>query len=173
MTVFIDLLYNIRHMKKTAKKVTEQPIARNRQAFRDYHLFETLEVGLQLVGTEVKSLREGRCNLQDSYARFEKGELFLYNMHIPPYAQGNINNHDPSRPRKILLHKKQILRFYGRLTEKGLTMVPLKVYFKHGFAKCELALAKTKKLHDRREAIKKKTAQLEITRAMRTRNRQR
>ena len=148
-----------------------QQIARNHEAFRDYEILDSVEAGLVLTGTEVKSLRQGKCGLKDSHARLEKGALFLYNVHIPPYAQGNIYNHDPVRPRKLLLHKQQILRLFGRMSQKSLTLVPLKVYFKHGIAKCELALAKSKKVFDRRDDIKKKAVQREIDRAIKNRRR--
>jgi len=144
-------------------------IVSNRQARRDYTIFESIEAGMRLTGTEVKSLRHGRCNLKDSFARFEKGEIFLYNMHISHYEQGNIYNHDPLRPRKLLLHKNEIMRLYGRLTQRGLTLIPLKIYLKHGLFKCEIALAKTKKYFDHREDIKKKDAQREIDRALKDR----
>ena len=160
--------------KKPQQPVEKKPdvvqVAKNSEAFHDYHILEGMEAGIQLTGTEVKSLREGKCNLKDSFARFEKGEIFLYNMHIAPYSKGNIANHDPVRPRKLLLHKNQILRFYGRLSEKGLTLIPVKVYFKHGLAKCEIALGKAKKLFDRRDDIKKKVAQREMDRALKNRS---
>jgi len=154
---------------KEEKKPDIVQVAKHSEAFRDYEIMESMEAGIRLTGTEVKSIREGRCNLKDSFARFEKGEIFLYNMHIAPYAQGNLANHDPLRPRKLLLHKRQILRFYGRLTEKGLTLIPIKVYFKHGLVKCEIALAKSKKQFDRRESIKKKELKRELDRAIKNR----
>jgi SsrA-binding protein len=156
--------------KPEKKESGNSVVADNRKAFRDYHILESLEAGIVLTGTEVKSLREGRCNLQDSYARFEKGAIVLFNAHIAPYSAGNIANHEPLRPRKLLLRRNQILRFYGRLTEKGLTLIPLKIYFKHGLAKCEIALAIAKKIYDRREAIKKKEARREMERAVKNRN---
>ena len=148
-----------------------KPIARNHDAFRDYEILESMEAGIVLTGTEVKSLRAGKCGMKDSHARLEKGELWLYNLHIPPYAQGNIYNHDPVRKRKLLLHRQQVLRFFGRMSQKGLTMVPIKVYFKHGLVKCEVALAKTKKIFDRRDDIKKQSLKREIDRAIKNRNR--
>ena len=151
--------------------MSENSVATNRKARQNYEIFESFEAGMMLTGTEVKSLREGKCQLQDSFAMFEKGELVLRNMHIPPYGAGNIFNHDPIRPRKLLMHKHELLKVYGRLTQKGLTLVPLKVYIKHGIFKCEIALAKTKKGPDRREDIKKRIAAREIDRAMKERNR--
>jgi len=155
--------------KSRPAKESIKIVAKNSEAFRDYEILESLEAGMRLTGTEVKALRDGRSHLKDSHARFEKGEVWLYNMHIAQYAQGNINNHETMRPRKLLLHKSQIQRFFGRMTQKGLTMVPLKVYFKHGLAKCEIALVKTKKIHDRREDIKKNEIRREIDRAMKGR----
>ena len=142
------------------------PIASNRQAHRLYHVEESLEAGLELKGCEVKSLRAGKCNLKEGYARFEKGELFLYNVHIAHYEQGNIYNEDPTRTRKLLLHKHQLKRFYGLLTQKGKTIIPLKIYFKKGIAKCEVAVAKSKKVYDHRREIKKRIAQKEVDRAI-------
>ena len=145
------------------------PTASNRQAHRIYTFEESLEAGLQLKGTEVKSLREGKCNLKDGFARFDKGELILYNVHISPYEKGNIYNQDPTRSRKLLLHKKQLKRFYGLLTQKGRTIIPLKIYFKHGIAKCEIAVGKSKKQYDHRREIKKRIAQREVDRAIKYR----
>jgi SsrA-binding protein len=145
-------------------------IATNRNAHHLYFLSEQTEAGIQLTGTEVKSLRVGRCHLKDSFASFEKGELSLYNMHIAQYEMGNINNHEPTRRRKLLLHKAQLKRLFGLLTQKGLTLVPLSLFFKHGIVKVEIALAKSKKLHDRRDSIKKKEVQREVNRALRNRS---
>nr|WP_027717461.1 SsrA-binding protein SmpB [Desulfovirgula thermocuniculi] len=140
----------------------------NRRARHDYHILETYEAGIVLTGTEVKSLRAGRANLQDSYARVENGELFLYNMHISPYDQGNRFNHEPKRTRKLLMHKREIMRLLGKSREKGLTLVPLKVYFnERGKAKVELALARGKKAIDKREDIAARDARREIERALR------
>lgn len=146
-------------------------IAKHSEAFRDYEILEAMEAGIRLTGTEVKSLRNGKCNLKDSFGRFDKGELFVYNIHIAPYAQGNIFNHEATRPRKLLLHKNQIQRLFGRMTQAGLALIPLKIYFKHGLAKCEIALAKSKKVFDRRSDIKKKMVKREIDRAIKNRNR--
>lgn len=149
-----------------AKVVTE-----NRKARHDYHILETYEAGMELKGTEVKSLRSGKANLKDSYAQVENGELFLCNMHISPYERGNRFNVDPVRKRKLLMHKKEIMRLLGKTQEKGLTLVPLKVYFTRGKAKIELALAQGKKLFDKRQAAAEKSAKREIEKAMKERMR--
>lgn len=147
-------------------------VAENRKARHDYFIEETLEAGIVLTGTEVKSLRSGKANIRDSFARVENGEVFLYDMHISPYEQGNRFNHEPKRPRKLLLHKHEIRRLIGKTREKGYTLIPLKVYFTaHGIAKVELALAKGKKLYDKREAIRERDAKREIERAFRDRQR--
>lgn len=144
-------------------------IAQNRKATHDYFIEETYEAGMVLQGTEIKSIRAGRVNLKDSFARVEDGEVFLYNMHISPYEQGNRFNHDPTRTRKLLLHKDEIRKLIGATKEKGYALVPLKVYIRNGFAKVELALAKGKKLYDKRQAMAKRDAQREIERAFRER----
>lgn len=144
----------------------------NRKARHDYHILETFEAGIALVGTEVKSLREGKGNLKDSFARAENGELFLYNMHISPYEKGNIFNEDPLRTRKLLMHKKEIHRLAGQVKEKGLTLIPLKVYLnERGLIKVELALAKGKALYDKREDIKRRDANREMEKAFKDYNR--
>lgn len=148
------------------KTVTE-----NRKARHEYHIMETFEAGLALTGTEVKSLRAGKANLQDSFARVDNGELMLYNMHISPYEQGNQFNHEPKRTRRLLMHKQEIMRLLGKTREKGLALIALKVYFKNGLAKVELALAKGKKLYDRREDIAARDARREIDRAVKERSR--
>lgn len=143
-------------------------VADNRKARHEYFIEETYEAGLALTGTEVKSLRSGRANLQDSFARAENGEILLYNMHISPYEQGNRFNHDPKRIRKLLLNKPEIRRLIGKTQEKGLTLIPLKVYFNsRGLAKLELALAKGKKLYDKRATMAEKDAKREIERVFR------
>ena len=132
-------------------------IATNRKAHRDYEVLESLECGIELKGSEVKSLRAAKINLNDSFAHFEGPEIFLYNAHISPYAQASYLNVDPDRHRKLLLHKKQIERIKGKLTQKGLTLIPLKIYFNsRGFAKIELGLCKGKKLYDKRETVKRR-----------------
>ncbi len=145
----------------------------NRKARHEYHIDETYEAGIALYGTEIKSIRAGKANLQDSYARIENGELVLYNMHISPYEQGNRFNHEPKRPRKLLMHKREIMRLFGQTREKGFSLIPLKVYFKNGkWAKVELALARGKKQYDKREDIAARDAQRDMDRAMRDRQRQ-
>jgi SsrA-binding protein len=131
-------------------------IVTNRKAFRDYEIIEKLEAGIVLVGTEVKSLRAGRASFKDSYARIIDGELWLLNMHISPYDHGNIHNHDPMRPRKMLLHRREIRKLIGKIEERGLTLVPLQLYFKNGYVKIELAVARGKKMHDKRQDIEKR-----------------
>jgi SsrA-binding protein len=150
-----------------AKERAEKVVATNRKAFHDYHVEERLEAGIVLKGTEVKSLREGQVNLKDSYASVDHGELVLHHCHISPYSHGNIMNHDPVRPRKLLLHRKEINKLLGKTQQKGLTLVPLRIYFSpRGLAKVELALAKGKKLYDRREAIKAREVGREVERAI-------
>lgn len=147
--------------------------ATNRKAYYDYAIEEKFEAGLVLRGTEVKSIREGRVNLQDSFATIKEGEVFLHQCHISPYSHGNMMNHDPTRPRKLLLHRKEINKLMGRTQQQGLTIVPLKIYFsKRGHAKVEIALAKGKKHHDRRESIKAREAGREMQRALRGRNKE-
>lgn len=144
--------------------------ATNRQARHDYFILETYEAGLVLTGTEIKSVREGRINLKDSFARVENGELFLYNVHISPYSHGTYANHEPLRVRKLLMHKAEIRRLYDKVREKGLTLVPLRVYFNaRGIAKVELALARGKQLHDKRDAIAERERAREVSRALRER----
>lgn len=151
-------------MKDAVKVVSD-----NRKARHDYHIEETYEAGIVLTGTEVKSLRAGKANLRDSFARIENGEVMLHNMHISPYEQGNRFNPDPKRTRKLLLHKHEINKLIGATQQKGLTLVPLKVYFTRGKAKIELALAKGKKIYDKREDIAARDAKREIERAFRDR----
>jgi SsrA-binding protein len=138
----------------------------NRKAGRDYEIIESFEVGMVLTGTEVKSLRGGHMSLKDSYAAVQDGEMFLINAHISPYSHGNLQNHEPVRERKLLLHKSEIKRLTGKTEEKGLTLIPLKVYFLRGRAKVELALARGKKHHDKRDAIKRRDADREIEREL-------
>lgn len=147
-------------------------IAQNKKAFHDYHIEETLEAGIVLTGTEVKSLRAGRVNLRDSYAAVENGELFLIGVHISPYEQGNIFNHDPLRKRKLLVHAREIRRLYGKVRVAGYTLVPTKLYFKDGRVKVELGLAKGKTTYDKRQTLAKKEAQREMERGLRHRGRE-
>jgi SsrA-binding protein len=145
-------------------------VAQNRKAFHDYFIEETLEAGMVLTGTEVKSLRDAKANLMDSYVLIKDNEVFLFNCHISPYTHGNIMNHDPVRTRKLLLHKKELLKLQAKAAQKGYSVIPLKIYFKDGRAKTEIGLAKGKKQYEKRESIKKKEADREIQRAMRSRN---
>ena len=144
-------------------------LARNKRALHDYHVVETWEAGLMLTGTEIKSLRTGQANMSDSYGVVRDGEVFLLNLHIPPYEQGNQFNHEPTRTRKLLLHKKEIKRMIGAVERQGLTLIPLELYFKRGKAKVALALGKGKKLHDKRADEKKRDDQREMARALRAR----
>jgi SsrA-binding protein len=144
----------------------QRVVVSNRRARHEYEILETVEAGIALKGTEVKSLRSGNANLQDGYAVIKKGEVWLLGMHISPYEQGNINNHEPKRDRRLLLQKKQIRKFFGRVAEKGLTLVPLSVYFKGPYAKIELALARGKKTFDKREAVAKRDAQREVAKRL-------
>ncbi len=147
-------------------------VAENRKARHDYAIHETYETGIALVGTEVKALRAGKANLKDSYAAVTKSaEVYLYNMHISPYEQGNQFNHEPLRDRKLLLHKAEIKKLIGKTREKGFTLVPLKLYFSHGKVKVELALATGKKNYDKRQSLAERAAKRDIDRAMKTRNR--
>ncbi len=144
--------------------------ATNRKAYHDYAIEEKFEAGIVLRGTEVKSIREGRVNMQDSFATIKDGEVFLHHCHISPYSHGNLMNHDPTRVRKLLLHRKEINKLMGRTQQKGLTLVPLRIYFSaRGHAKVEIALAKGKKHYDRRESIKAREAGREMQRALRGR----
>jgi len=142
-------------------------IAQNKKAYHDYFIEETLEAGIVLTGTEVKSLRAGRVNLRDSYAVVENGELFLMGVHISPYEQGNIFNHDPVRTRKLLAHAREIRRFFGKVQVAGYTLVPTKIYLKDGRVKVEVGLAKGKTTYDKRQTLAKKEHQREMERAFR------
>ena len=144
-------------------------IAVNRKARHDYYVQETYEAGIELFGTEVKSLRQGQVNLKDSWCDIQNGELFIKQMHISPYEKGNIFNKDPIRPRKLLMHKREILKLYGTLKQEGLTLVPLSLYFKNSRVKVELGLCKGKKLYDKRDDIAKRDAKRTIDRAMKER----
>jgi SsrA-binding protein len=146
-------------------------ISSNKKAFHLYHILESYEAGIALQGTEVKSLRLGRANLKDSYAMVEKGEVYLHNMHIGPYDPASRFSHDPTRTRKLLMHRIEIKRLLGKTVERGLTLVPLKLYFKGNIAKVELALAMGKKIYDRRKDIKDREVQRELRRALKDRQR--
>jgi len=145
---------------------TRKALARNKKARFEYEIFETFEAGIVLKGTEVKSLREGRADINDAFAQMRKGEAVLFNMHIPPYEKGNIHNVDPRRARKLLMHRREIKHLSGEARTKGLALVPLKVYFKRGWAKVQLGLGRGKRQFDKRETIKRREAQREITRAL-------
>jgi len=144
-------------------------ISQNRKAYHDYHIEETVESGIALLGTEVKSLRDGRANLKDSYVILKSGEAFLLNCHISPYSHGNIMNHEPLRTRKLLMHRKEIDRLRGKVEGKGFTLIPLKLYFKDSFVKVEIGLARGKKLFEKRDTIKEREAKREIEKARKTR----
>jgi SsrA-binding protein len=145
-------------------------IAQNKRASHDYFIEETYEAGIVLKGTEIKSMRAGRMNLKDSFARISNGEMYLHNAHISEYEQGNRYNHEPTRARKLLLHKKQINTLIGQTQQKGYALVPLKVYLKNGFAKVLIGLAKGKKNYDKRETLKRKDAKREVDRALKERS---
>ena len=151
---------------EVAESRPEKVFASNRKAFHDYHVLESIEAGLQLNGTEIKSIRAGRVNLRDGYARVQNGEAWLYNTHVSPYDQGNRYNHEPMRPRKLLLHKEQIARLASKSQEQGLTLVPLRLYDRRGHAKVELAVVRGKKQYDKREAIASRDARREVDRAV-------
>jgi SsrA-binding protein len=156
-------------MQQPPTKDETTVIARNKRARHDYHILDTWEAGLVLTGTEVKSLRDGKANLADSYAVVNGGEVFLLNLHIAPYERGNQFNHEPTRTRKLLLNKKEIRKMIGSVERQGLTLVPLELYFRRGKAKVALALGKGKKLHDKRETARERDAEREIARAVRVR----
>ena len=145
-------------------------IANNKKAYHDYFIDDTYEAGIAQAGTEVKSLRMGRCSVKESFIRIENGEVYVYQMHISPYEKGNIFNKDPLRPRKLLLHKSEINKLMGRVAQKGFTIVPLKVYFKGSLVKVEIGLARGKKLYDKRQDIAKKDQRREAEREFKVRN---
>jgi len=143
----------------------------NRKAYHDYHILDRFEAGIVLKGSEIKSIRAGRIDLRDAYARQENGELWLYNTHIASYDAASYNTHEPTRPRKLLLHRKEIDNLAGTVTQRGLTLVPLKLYIKHGVAKVELGVAKGKKLYDKRETLARRDADREMDRALKLKRR--
>lgn len=147
----------------------EKTLATNRKAFHEYEILDRAEAGLALVGTEVKSIREGGLSFRDSYVEFRGGELFLVGCRVAPYSHGNLMNHPESRTRKLLLHKREILKLGGRASERGLTLVPLRAYFRNGRIKLEIALARGKRAHDKREAIKRRDVERETRQALRER----
>jgi SsrA-binding protein len=159
------------HSSKKGEDEGVQVICRNKRAFHEYEISDRLECGVVLTGTEVKSLRDGHASLEDAYAKLEDGEVWLIGSDIPEYAMGNRMNHKPKRPRKLLLHRQEIRKFAAKAEQRGFTLVPLRMYFKEGLAKVELAVASGKKLYDKRESAKKAAAQRDIQRAMRERRR--
>src|SRR6266567_2377629 len=156
---------------KTQREKAHTSIAENRKAFHDFHLLETFECGLVLLGTEVKAIREGRVNLRDSFARVEDGEVFIYNVHISPYSHRGYADHEPLRRRKLLLHRSEIRKLIGRTVEKGMTLVPTRLYFKDGRVKVAVSIAKGKKDYDKRETIKKRETDRETRAAVKSRGR--
>lgn len=154
-----------------AERASTKTIAQNKKAYHDYFVEESLETGIELFGTEVKSLRAGRVNLKDSWCSIVDGELFLNGMHISPYEQGNIFNRDPMRVRRLLAHKKEIMRLFGHVKQQGYSLIPLSLYFKNSRVKVQVGLCRGKKLYDKRQDMAEKSAQRDIQRAMKERNR--
>src|SRR3982074_1443982 len=154
--------------EKTEREKAQANIAENRKAFHDYHLLETFEAGMVLLGTEVKAIREGRVNLRDSFARVEDGEVYLYNVHISPYSHRGYADHEPLRRRKLLLHRDEIRKLIGKTVEKGMTLVPIRMYFKDGRVKIAVSLAKGKKEYDKRETVKRREADRETRAAVKS-----
>jgi SsrA-binding protein len=157
--------------EKTEREKARTSIAENRKAFHDFHLLETFEAGLVLLGTEVKAIREGRVNLRDSFARVEGGEIYVYNVHISSYSNRGYADHEPTRRRKLLLHRQEIRKLIGKTVEKGMTLVPLRLYFKGGRIKLAVSLAKGKQAHDKRDAIRKREVDRETRAAIKQRSR--
>lgn len=154
----------------SGEKETRKLVANNKKAFHDYFIEETYETGIVLHGTEVKSMRAGKCSIKESFIRIENGEVFVYGMHVSPYEKGNIFNKDPLRVKKLLMHKQEINKLTGKIAEKGYTLVPLQVYFSKGKVKVEIGLARGKKLYDKRETIAKKDARRETEREFKVKN---
>ena len=152
-------------------KKQEKLIANNKKAYHDFFILDTYEAGIALAGTEVKSLRMGKCSIKESFIRIEDGEVFIYGMHISPYEQGNIFNKDPMRPRRLLMHKREFMRLYSKVKLEGYAIIPLSVYLKNSRVKLEIALCKGKKLYDKRQDAANKDARRQIDRAMKERNR--
>jgi SsrA-binding protein len=157
--------------EQTAREKAQSSIAENRKAFHDFHLLDTFEAGLVLLGTEVKAIREGRVNLRDSFARVEGDEVFIYNVHISPYSHRGYADHEPLRRRKLLLHRSEIKKLIGKTVEKGMTLVPTRLYFKDGRVKVAVSIAKGKKDYDKRETIKKRETDRETRAAVKSRGR--
>ena len=158
-------------LDKTERELAQANIAENRKAYHDYHLVETFEAGIVLLGTEVKAIREGRVNLRDSFARLDNGEIYLYNVNISPYSHRGYADHEPLRRRKLLLHRSEIKKLIGKTVEKGMTLVPVRLYFKNGRVKVAVSLAKGKKDYDKRETIKRREADRETRAAIKSRSR--
>lgn len=156
---------------RSEREQAQKSIAENRKAFHDFHILETFEAGVVLQGTEVKAIREGSVNLRDSFARVEGGEIWMYNVHVNPYSHRGYADHEPTRRRKLLLHRQEIRKLIGKTVERGMTLVPTRLYFKNGHVKVALGLAKGKKAHDKRETIKKREADRETRAALRQRRR--
>jgi SsrA-binding protein len=154
---------------RTERELAQANIAENRKAYHDFHLLETFEAGVALLGTEVKAIREGRANLRDSFARVDNGEVYLYNVNISPYSHRGYADHEPLRPRKLLLHRNEIRKLIGKTVEKGMTLVPVRMYFKNGRVKVAISLAKGKKEYDKRETIKRRESDRETRAAMKSR----
>jgi SsrA-binding protein len=157
--------------EKTERQKAEKNLAENRKALHDYEVLETFEAGVVLMGTEVKSIRDGRVNLRDSYARIERDELFVFNVHISPYTHRGYADHEPMRKRKLLLHRAELRKLIGRTVEKGLTLVPLRMYLKNGRVKLAVSLVRGKKLHDKRETVRRREADRETRAAVKARQR--
>ena len=155
--------------ERTEREKAQSSIAENRKAFHDFHILESFEAGLALLGTKVKAIREGRVNLRDSYARVEDGEVFLYNVHISPYSHRGYADHEPLRRRKLLLHRDEIRKLIGKTVEKGMTLVPIRLYFKDGRVKLAVSLAKGKKDYDKRETIRRREVDRETRAAVKSR----
>ena len=151
-------------------KAQGKMIANNKKAYHDYFILDTYEAGIALAGTEVKSLRMGKCSIKEAFVRIEKGEVIIYGMHISPYEKGNIFNKDPLRPKKLLMHKSEIRKLVGKIAEQGYTLVPVEVYFKGSLVKVQIALAKGKKLYDKRQDIAKKDMKREMERDLKSRS---
>jgi SsrA-binding protein len=154
---------------RTEREAARSNVAENRKAFHDYHVLETFEAGIALMGTEVKAIREGRVNLRDSFAKVEDGEVFLHNVHISPYSHRGYSEHEPLRRRKLLLHREEIRKLIGKTVERGMTLVPTRMYFKKGRVKVALGLARGKKDYDKRETIKRREADRETRAAVKSR----
>lgn len=162
--------FKLEELKMAQQKTAQKLIANNKKAYHDYFIDETYEAGISLHGTEVKSMRMGKCSIKESFIRIENAEIYVYGMHVSPYEKGNIFNKDPLRVKKLLMHKYEINKLAGKVAEKGYTLVPLQVYFKHGRVKVEIGLARGKKLYDKRQDIARKDQRRETQREFKVRN---